>query len=102
MSSHAMPQLRNWSVVIVPSRSNPYREPRIRLGGLVSDHPDHYDGKDIVTSKIMDVKGRMITVESGNVYELVGDPEPAYLAYLRCEGKIYDAINPITIHKAGE
>lgn len=93
-------QLRNWSVVIRPSRSNPYKEPRIRLGGLVSGHKDHYDGKDIVTSKIATVNGRFVTVESGNVYELVGDPEPAYLDYLRSTGKAYDAVNPITLIKA--
>ncbi len=90
-------QLRLWAVVIVPNHSNPYKEPRIRLGGLVTGHPEQPDGKDIVTSKIHSVNGRMITVESGHIYELIGPPEPIYQEYLASIGKVYDPINPIKL-----
>lgn len=88
-------KLSKWSVVV--NGSNPYKEPKIRLGGIVSGHPDYPDGKDVVTSKIMTANGRSITVESGRVYELIGDPDFMYATYLASIGKVYDPVNPIKV-----
>jgi len=93
-------QLKNWAVVQSPN-TDPYLPPEafgIYLGGEIYGRGGRFvDGKRVVTSRVVSVNGRMITTKSGSVYELVGDPEPGYLDYLKEIGKEYDPINPIRV-----
>ena len=97
-------QLKNWAIV---SDCDPYTPPecqKSRLNGEVygrepreSDGYTFPDGKRITTSSIKEVNGRVITTRSGTVYELVGDPDPDYLEFLKEIGRVYDPVNPIKV-----
>lgn len=93
-------QLKNWSVVQSPN-GDPYLPPEmfgIYLAGEIYGRGGRFvDGKKVWTSRVVSVNGRMITTKSGSVYELVGDPEPEYLAFLKEIDKEYDPINPIKV-----
>ena len=70
------------------------------MTGTVCGHPTKADGHQVVTSPIRTSKGRLVTTQSGNVYELVGDPDPEYLAYLQSIGYPYDSVNPVKVRRA--
>ncbi len=93
-------KLKNWSVVQSPF-ANPYLPPEfihIHLAGEIYGRPERFaDGKHVTTSRVETVNGRFITTHSGSVYELVGDPDPNYLKFLKEIGEEYDKDNPIKI-----
>ncbi len=72
--------INNWVVTLDPRK--PYDAPENRvevLGGEVTGHPDHEDGKALVTSAVQSwdpVQGAVITA-TGTAYVL-GDPHPQY------------------------
>jgi hypothetical protein len=93
-------QLKNWAVVQSPNM-DPYMPPEaygIYLSGEIYGRGGRFtDGKRVTTSRVVSVDGRLITTQSGSVYELVGDPEPGYLSYLKETGKEYNKENPIKV-----
>lgn len=72
---------------------------RTRLKGVVTGHPRKPDGKVIITTKVARVDGRVITTDSGTVYELVGEPSPEYVAYMAANRIVFDSEAPIKIRK---
>lgn len=70
-------KLSNWAIV---TSRDPYIAPELVrqcLMGKVEGHPDHEDGKTIVTSNIIGkFEGRIVT-KTGSLVEL-GDPRPEY------------------------
>jgi len=103
-------QLKNWAVVY--KDWDGYTAPeamKLYLSGEVygrppreSDGKEFPDGKRVWTSSVKEVNGRLITTRSGSVYELVGDPEPGYLEFLKEIGRVYDPANPIKVIKAND
>lgn len=92
-----MVELRNWSVEY--RDGDGFMVPEMRekfLVGTVTGHPLKPDGMKIVTSRIKDAKGRVITCFSRD-YLLVGEPKKAYLDYLGTIGHTYDADNPVMV-----
>lgn len=72
-------RLENWSVV--SPQTDPYKAPELCslvLRGNVYGHPNFEDGKEIITSTIVETTddGKIKTY-SGNVYEL-GEVDPEY------------------------
>lgn len=89
--------LSDWSIV---RRGGEYTPPEcmaLCLSGLVAGHPSYKDGARVTTSRIVAAEGRVITVESRRVYELIGDPEPAYVEHLEKIGHVYDPAHPIVV-----
>lgn len=76
--------LNNWSVV------NVRREQR--LAG-VPDSGSH-EGKHVVTSRIVDLDGRVVTTVSGSKYTL-GTIEDEYLRWMKEYGYTYNEKEPI-------
>ncbi len=92
-----MIHLSNWALEF--ARGDAYDAPEIRglcLVGEVAGHPRRPDGTRVKTSPIVAVEGRVVRTRSGSVYELNGDPHPAYLAWLAECGREYDRENPVT------
>ncbi len=73
----------------------------MRLSGFVTGHPKKRDGKLIVTSPVTKTDGRLVTTASGNVYELVGEPDPSFLAFLESIGRQYNSDAPLVVRAAG-
>jgi hypothetical protein len=71
----------------------------LRLSGRVTGHPTKTDGTVVCTSPIVHSTGRFCFTASGNVYELVGDPENGYLEFLARIGKTYDANQPVKVRR---
>ena len=93
-----MIQLSEWSCGTI--HADAYRAPEtrgIRLSGRVTGHPKRRDGSRVITSPVRTVMGRVVKTASGSVYELVGEPEPDYLEYLREIGREYDPEKPISV-----
>ncbi len=70
----------------------------ICIVGVVRDPTIAEDDRSIRTSKVVGAKGRIVTTQSGSTYEL-GEPDPAFLAYLAETGRTYDPENPIKVVK---
>lgn len=83
--------LSNWSVT-EQSAINPWIPPECSMK-LLQGHREE-DGKDVITSSIEEVDGKIIRTASGSTYFL-GEPDPKYLAYLESIGYAYDPENPI-------
>jgi hypothetical protein len=62
---------------------------RVRLAGSVG-------GKDIYTSRVASTSGRLVTTESGSVYEL-GEADPEWVAWLGALGIALDAERPMRV-----
>ena len=97
-------QLKNWAVVSNQDSYTPPECVKLHLSGEVygrdpraSDGKEFPDGKKVYTSSVKDIDGRLITTRSGSVYELVGDPDPEYLEFLKEIGRVYDPVNPIKV-----
>jgi hypothetical protein len=86
-----MTRLENWSVRTTgdgytsPEYQTPY------LAGTVFNHPNssrYYDGKDVVTSRIVEIdkETRTVITYSGTRYVL-GKPDEMYLQWLEAEGR---------------
>lgn len=52
------------------------------------------DGRHVRTSRIVKAEGRLVTTNSGSVYEL-GDPLPNYVDWCRENGRAIDQAQPI-------
>lgn len=82
--------LYRWSVV----GDSPYTAPelrRIRLSGFRDQ-----DAKAVITSHVVNVKGREVETSSGSTY-ILEDVSPDYLQFLEDTGEKYDPENPIRI-----
>lgn len=69
--------LENWSVV---TNADAYTPPELivgRLTGMVYGHPNHYDGKEVVTSPVIGCQGDLIVTKTGSLYGL-GKIDPEY------------------------
>lgn len=91
-------QLSKWSAgTIARDRYTAPEAGVLRLSGFVAGHPKKRDGKLVITSPVAAADGRRITTASGSVYELVGEPDPSFLAFLKSIGRTYDADAPIVV-----
>jgi hypothetical protein len=101
MSAQPLPRLEHWSVgsdIEPGSFVAPEHHARF-LAGKVYGHPGrHHDGKTIRTSRIVGAEGRRVSTKSGTVYEL-GEPEPAYRAWLAQHHPDWDPENPVKVHR---
>lgn len=74
---------------------------KIGLIGKVYNHPRKPDGWEVRTSAVVAANGRIITTHSGTVYELRGDPDPGYVAWLAANNlPPLDLDNPVKIRSA--
>lgn len=94
-------RLENWSVSKRFGSNDAYRDPAVVpscLVGRVYGHSNerHRDGKEIITSGIESVEGRVVRTRSGSVYEL-GRIDPEYKAYLKEHHPDWDWRNPIKL-----
>jgi len=71
---------------------NPYLAPECNPVCLVGFRDD--DPRQVLTSPIVEVNGKIIKTYSGSTYCL-GEPNPEYIAYLESIGYDYDEENPI-------
>ena len=100
-----MAKLDNWAVVFEDPYLPPERQTK-HLCGVVTGHPNprHEDGKEIVTSTIKAVSGRVVTTMSGTTYEL-GEANPQYQSFMeewaRRTGKSIDPEEPIKMFTYG-
>ena len=90
-----------WSISKRLGSNDHYRDPAVipscligRVYGHGSDR--HPDGKEIMTSGIESIEGRLVRTRSGSVYQL-GRIDPKYRAYLRETSPDWDYRNPIRI-----
>lgn len=80
-------KITNWSV-----RTNAYAAPEISDNGLAGECA----GRSIFTSRIMSKVGPLTyETRSGTHYELVGPPDPGFVAYCESIGKPLDLADPI-------
>lgn len=97
MDVSVMPvRIETWSVEY---RGTPYLAPeafRRCLVGTAYGHPERAAGHEVMTSPIVSAKGRLVTTASGTIYEL-GEPSPAYLAWLKGKGIAFDPEAPIKV-----
>jgi hypothetical protein len=96
-------RLTSWSIGY--GEHDAYLPPELlrpRLMGLCQGHPRKENGSHITTTPIWRVDGRFVVTKSGSHYELVGDPEPGYLEYLKTIGREYDPENPIKVRRREE
>jgi hypothetical protein len=95
-----MIHLTNWATGR-PKFTSPYLAPEVAglcLRGVVTGHPRKPDGSRIITSRVVQVRGRHVKTESGNWYRL-GDPSEEFLEYLASEGRTFDPEAPIKVVK---
>lgn len=76
---------------------------KIHLVGIVYNHPDprHHNGKEIITSFIVNVSGRYITTRSGSIYYL-GEVDKEYKDWMDKNNINFDPENPIKMIKHEE
>lgn len=101
-------RLRQWSIVASVIQNGdgsligylaPERIPqRRRLKGRVYGHPNprHPDGKEVVTSSIVGVRGRLVTTSNGTEYLLEGAPDPKYEQFCIEKGYSINRDSPVT------
>ena len=90
-----MVRLENWSVVT----RNPYMAPEVsrpHLAGIAHGHRRRPEPHSVVTSRIVEVSGRIITTWSGTKYRL-GKIDPEYRKALRNIAPNWDWRKPITM-----
>lgn len=78
-------KIKNWSVV---TTFNPYTPPETQkasLNGNVYGHPRFEDGKNVITSTIVEVNGNIVKTYSGSVYELE-EPCPDFVEWCEKNG----------------
>jgi hypothetical protein len=93
-----MIHLNKWATCR-PKFCDPYAAPEIvglSLRGIATGHPHKPDGSRVITSRIVEVSGRVVKTESGNYYRL-GEPSEAFLLYLESEGRVFDPEAPIKV-----
>jgi hypothetical protein len=82
-----------------PKFTSPYLAPEVAgicLRGIVTGHPHKPDGSQIITSRIVLVRGREVKTESGSWYRL-GEPSAEFLEHLKNEGRVFDPEAPIKV-----
>ncbi len=98
MKSPQIPKLDGWAVV--PSTSRQGRAAgAVALTGRVYGYPDqqrHPDGKRIVTTRVVDFRGRIVVTKSGTQYRL-GRIEPDYRRWLRQHRPLWDWRQPFRV-----
>lgn len=67
------------------------------LSGRVYGHPKFTDGEQVITTGIIKVQGRVIQTAIGAVYDLEGDPQPRWMAYIEKSGCTYDPDDPVAL-----
>jgi hypothetical protein len=83
-------KMTNWGMGFIGSD---YTAPELRRLCLCGDLPN---GKRVTTSAVVAKEGpRTYRTSSGSLYELSGDPDPAYVAYLQGIGRTLDLDDPI-------
>ncbi len=90
-------RMTDWSVV---HGDDPYLAPEVavrHLMGKAEGHPFKPNGKLVRSSPIAKINGRIITTESGRIYELVGPPEAGHMAHIKEIGAAYDDAEPVKI-----
>lgn len=99
MKSVTQPQIvriSNWRLVADPRDA--FKAPELRgscLCGIVHGHPKKRDGREIVTSSIVGVRGRLVITSSGTHYRL-GPIQPEYRVWLKTNSKYrFDQHNPL-------
>lgn len=88
--------LEQWGVA-----ANIFRAPETggqHLIGVTYGDPRAADGRHVTTSPIVSADGKLVVTQTGTVYAL-GEPDPAYLAFLRSENIPIDLDHPITIRR---
>lgn len=81
----------------VKRETDGYRAPELcppYLGGKSAKR----NGKNVTTSTVVEVNGRLVRTSSGSVYRL-GRIHPEYRAWLRKQGIEYNAEQPIVVRK---
>ena len=94
-----MIKIDNWSTT---DTIGPYDAPelsRLRLHGMVFGHPRFPDGKEVRTSSIQNVNGRVIKTRN-SIYKL-GRIDPGFRKFLKIERPKWDWRKPITIIEHG-
>jgi len=85
-----MPKLTNWGTILTDGDYTAPELRRLRLCGTLES------GKSVITSALEAKVGhRTYRTSSGSLYELTGDPDPAYVAYLQSIGRALDLDDPI-------
>lgn len=83
-------KMTNWGTMLTGSD---YTAPELRRLCLCGDLPN---GKRVTTSAVEAKVGhRTYRTHSGSLYELSGDPDPAYVAYLQGIGRDLNLDDPI-------
>lgn len=93
-------RIEQWSVDWHGGAHDPPELWSLHLVGIVYGHPTKADETRIITSPIKSTKGRLVTTDSETVYEL-GEPSPAYLAWLREGGIVLDPKEPVKVGRRG-
>lgn len=78
--------------------TNPYQAPeliKIVLTGKVYGHPEHKDGKRVITSPLIKSEGR--SVETGHTHYVLGEIGKDYLNWLESQGIELDELNPVKL-----
>ena len=93
--------LKNWYVansVYLHSRCRRPLEAGLRIWGMVYGHPDFESGREVTTSKVVEVRGTVVVTENGlkrgHEYELQ-DPASEYVRMLREMGLCFDPFDPL-------
>lgn len=81
-----MYKIEDWSVKVKDDGYTPPEQQRLCLHGKIQDHPRFPPTKNVLTSPISSVDGRVVTTSSGSVYEL-GTPNAEYMDWCRENGK---------------
>lgn len=84
----------------LPRGTSAYTAPEvagIAVAGEVQGHPKKPDGTRVTTSRVVRVSGRKFWTESGTAYELVGDPDPRFLATLEAQRRVYVSDRPFAV-----
>jgi hypothetical protein len=90
-------KIDNWSVCC--DNFDPYMAPEqiiSSLHGTVYNHPLHTNGKEICTTSIKEVNGRMVTTKSGTVYVL-GKIDKNYRKFLKKHYPHWNYKKPISL-----
>lgn len=77
-----MIRLENWAMV----GDDPFVPPELqikRLHGFVYGHPNHEDGSEITTTRIISLELDSKLVNTRNTTYMLGKPEPEYLKFLK-------------------
>ena len=100
-------KLENWAVCFLPQDTwgAAFADVKVpgRLHGTVSGHDRIEDGELVTTTPMIKAEGRLITTDSGTVYEL-GTVKEDYAEFTRTmpgkEDWDFDGDTPIVIHQA--